>query len=211
MLERLLTRRLERIEGVSRVELQGVDAREIRILLKPDQLAAHGVDIPSIRDLLVRSNFAVSAGKITANGQRLSVRPSGEFKSIEEIRGLIVNESGLRISDIAEVEMRIPDRDYGRHLDRQYAIGVAVSKSTGANMVEVTDKVIEEVEKIGKLPQMSGINIFSLDNQGDAVRESLSDLLSAGALGGLLAILVLYFFLRQATTTLIVTASVPFP
>ena len=210
MLERLLTRRLERIEGVSRVELQGVDAREIRILLKPDQLAAHGVDIPSIRDLLVRSNFAVSAGKITANGQRLSVRPSGEFKSIEEIRGLIVNESGLRISDIAEVEMRIPDRDYGRHLDRQYAIGVAVSKSTGANMVEVTDKVIEEVEKIGKLPQMSGINIFSLDNQGDAVRESLSDLLSAGALGGLLAILVLYFFLRQATTTLIVTASVPF-
>jgi HAE1 family hydrophobic/amphiphilic exporter-1 len=95
-------------------------------------------------------------------------------------------------------------------LDKQYAIGVAISKSTGANMVDVTDRVIEQVEKISELPEMNGIKIFSLDNQGAAVRESLGDLLTAGALGGLLAIFVLYLFLRQVTTTLIVTASVPF-
>jgi len=210
MLDRLLTRRLERIEGVSRVDLQGVDAREIRILLKPDQLAAHSIDIASIRDLLMRSNFAVSAGKITAGEQRFSVRPSGEFESVDEIRNLSVNPAGLRLSDVADIELRTPERNYGRHLDQQYAIGVAVSKSTGANLVDVTDRVIAEIEKIGRLPQMNGINIFSLDNQGDAVRESLGDLLTAGALGGLLAIFVLYLFLRQATTTLIVTASVPF-
>ena len=210
MLNRLLTRRLERIEGVSRVQLQGVDPREIRILLKPDQLAAHGVDIASVRDILARSNFSVSAGKITAGGQRFSVRPSGEFASVDEMRDLSLNASGLRLRDIADVEMRTPDRNYGRHLDQQYAIGVAVSRATGANMVDVTDRVIAEVEKIGKLPQMQGIKIFSLDNQGAAVRESLGDLLSAGALGGLLALIVLYLFLRQVTTTLIVTASVPF-
>ena len=197
MLNRLLTRRLERIEGVSRVQLQGVDPREIRILLKPDQLAAHGVDIASVRDLLARSNFSVSAGKITAGGQRFSVRPSGEFASVDEMRDLSLNASGLRLRDIADVEMRTPDRNYGRHLDQQYAIGVAVSRATGANMVDVTDRVIAEVEKIGKLPQMQGIKIFSLDNQGAAVRESLGDLLSAGALGGLLALIVLYLFLRH--------------
>jgi len=210
MLDRLLKRRLERIEGVSRVDLQGVDPREIRILLKPDQLAAHGIDITAVRDLLMSSNFAVSAGRITAADQRFSVRPSGEFGSVDEIRDLTLNASGLRLGDVADIELLTPDRNYGRHLDRQYAIGVAISKSTGANMVDVTDRVIAEVEKIGELPEMSGINIFSLDNQGEAVRESLGDLLSAGALGGLLAILVLYLFLRQATTTLIVTASVPF-
>ena len=210
MLDRLLTRRLERIEGVSRVDLQGVDPREIRILLKPDQLAAHGVDIASVRDLLINSNFSVSAGKITAADQRFSVRPSGEFKSVDEIRELTLNDRGLRLRDVAEIEMRTPERNYGRHLDRQYAIGVAISRATGANMVDVTDRVIAEVEKIGKLPEMNGINIFALDNQGAAVRESLGDLLSAGALGGLLAIFVLYLFLRQVTTTLIVTASVPF-
>ena len=210
MLDRLLTRRLERIEGVSRVFLQGVDPREIRILLKPDQLAAHGVDIAAIRDLLLGSNFAVSAGKITAGEQRFNVRPSGEFGSINEISRLAINESGLRLGDVADVELRTPERNYGRHLDRQYAIGVAISKSTGSNMVDVTDKVIAEVEKIGRLPEMQGINIFALDNQGESVRESLSDLLNAGALGGLLAIIVLYLFLRQITTTLIVTAAVPF-
>ena len=67
-----------------------------------------------------------------------------------------------------------------------------------------------EVEEIGKLPQMRGINMFPLDNQGDSVRDSLSDLLSAGLFGGLLAIIVLYLFLRQVSTTLIVTAAVPF-
>ncbi len=210
MLDRLLTRRLERIQGVSSVVLQGVDPREIRILLKPDQLAAHAIDIATVRNLLMRSNFAVSAGKITAGEQRFSVRPSGEFTSVDQIRELSINSSGLRLSDVADIELRSPDRNYGRHLDMQYAIGLAVSRSTGANMVDVTDRVIAEVEKIGKLPEMNGINIFSLDNQGDAVRESLGDLLSAGALGGLLAIVVLYLFLRQATTTLIVTASVPF-
>lgn len=210
LLDRLLKRRLERIEGVSRVELQGVDPREIRILLKPDRLLAYGVDIPALRDLLLQSNFAVSAGKITAGEQRLSVRPQGEFDSVETIRNLTINDSGLRLRDIADVELRSPERNYGRHLDRSYAIGVAISKATGSNLVDVTDRVMAEVEKIGQLPQMQGIKIFSLDNQGESVRDSLSDLLNAGLVGGLLAIVVLYLFLRQISTTLIVTASVPF-
>ena len=210
LLDRILKRRLERLEGVSRVELQGVDPREIRILLKPDLLAAYGVDITTVRELLLSSNFAVSAGKITAGGERFSVRPSGEFASVDEIGELTINASGLRLRDVADVDLRTPDRDYGRHLDRDYAIGVAISKTTGSNLVDVTDRVIAEVEKIGELPQMQGINIFSLDNQGDSVRESLGDLLGAGMLGGLLAIIVLYLFLRQVTTTLIVTAAVPF-
>ena len=210
LLDRILKRRLERLEGVSRVELQGVDPREIRILLKPDLLAAYGVDITTVRELLLSSNFAVSAGKITAGGERFSVRPSGEFASVDEIGELTINASGLRLRDVADVDLRTPDRDYGRHLDRDYAIGVAISKTTGSNLVDVTDRVIAEVEKIGELPQMQGINIFSLDNQGDSVRESLGDLLGAGMLGGLLAIVVLYLFLRQVTTTLIVTAAVPF-
>ncbi|MFQ6005739.1 MAG: efflux RND transporter permease subunit, partial [Woeseia sp.] len=71
-------------------------------------------------------------------------------------------------------------------------------------------RVMAEVERIAQLPQMRGINIFDLDNQGDSVRESLADLLHAGMIGALLALLVLYMFLRQVTTTLIVTAAVPF-
>ena len=210
LLDRLLKRRLERLEGVTRVELQGVDPREIRILLRADAVAAYGVDLAALRDLLIGSNFAVSAGRVTTGDQRLSVRPRGEFTSVDEIRNLTINASGLRLGDVADIELRTPERNYGRHLDRVYAIGVAISKATGSNMVDVTDRVITEVEEIGRLPQMKGINIFPLDNQGDSVRESLSDLLNAGLVGGLAAIIVLYLFLRQVTTTLIVMAAVPF-
>jgi len=210
MLDQLLKRRLERLEGVSSVTLYGVDPREIRILLKPDRLAAHGVTIDQVRDVLENSNFAVSAGHITDGRQRLSIRPSGEYQSIGQIRDLVLNAGNLRLRDVADVELRSPDRDYGRHLDRSYAIGVAISKSTGANMVDVTDRVMAEVREIGELPQMQGINIFDLDNMGDSVRKSLSDLLNAGSIGAVLAIIVLYAFLRQMTTTIVVTASVPF-
>jgi HAE1 family hydrophobic/amphiphilic exporter-1 len=210
LLDRLLKRRLERIEGVSQVALEGVDPREIRILLKPDRLAAHGITIDHVRALLEKSNFAVSAGRLTDASQRFSVRPRGEFQSVEQIRNLVLNPDNLRLYDVADVELRSPDRDYGRHLDREYAIGVAVSKSTGANMVDVTDRVMAEIEEISTLPQMQGINIFALDNMGESVRDSLGDLLNAGSIGALLALVVLFIFLRQLTTTIVVTASVPF-
>lgn len=210
LLDRLLKRRIERVEGVSRVELQGVDPKEIRILIDADRMSAHGVDIDQLKQLLERSNFAVSAGRITDNGQRFSVRPRGEFGSVEEIRNLVIDSSNLRLKDVAAVELRSPDREYGRHLNRSYAIGLAVSKATGANMVEVSDRVMQEIEEISKLPQMQGIEIFDLDNQADSVRGSLSDLLNAGLIGALLAVVVLYLFLRHVTTTLIVIAAVPF-
>jgi len=210
MLDRILKRRLERIAGVSKVELHGVEQREVRILLDSDRLAAHGVDIEELQRRLEQSNFAVSAGRITDGTRRFSVRPRGEFKSVEQIRNLVIDDGTLRLGDVASVDLRSPVREYGRHLDGSYAIGVAISKATGANLVEVTDRVMEEVRRIGELPQMQGISIFDLDNQGDSVRESLADLLSAGLVGAILAIVVLYLFLRQLSTTLIVTAAVPF-
>jgi len=210
MLDRILKRRLERIAGVSRVELHGVEQREVRILLDSDRLAAHAVDLGELQRRLEQSNFAVSAGRITDGTRRFSVRPRGEFKSVEQIRKLVIDDGNLRLGDVASVSLRSPEREYGRHLDGSYAIGVAISKATGANLVEVTDRVMEEVRRIGELPQMQGISIFDLDNQGDSVRESLADLLSAGLVGAILAIVVLYLFLRQLATTLIVTTAVPF-
>ncbi len=210
LLDRHLKRRVERLDGVSRVALEGVDPREIRILLDVDRVAAHNIDIRELKSLLEKSNFAVSAGRITDNSQRFSVRPRGEFTSLADIREIVIDNRDLRLGDVATVTTRVPERNYGRHLDRKYAIGLSVFKATGANMVEVNDRVMEEVDKIRKLPQMAGIRMIDLDNQGESVRKSLSDLRNAGLMGAGLAILVLFLFLRQISTTLIVTLAVPF-
>src|SRR5690606_1926679 len=119
-----------------------------------------------------------------------SVRPRGEFASVEDIANIVIDGRGLRLGDVANVELRSPERDYGRRLDGSPAVGIAVSKSTGANMVEVTDRVMAEVAKVSELPQMQGINIMALDNQADNVRESLSDLLKEGLIGALLAVVM---------------------
>ncbi|MFK8030404.1 MAG: efflux RND transporter permease subunit [Gammaproteobacteria bacterium] len=209
MLDQLLKRRIERVEGVSRVELQGVDPSEIRILMDPGRLSAHGVNAGEVRDALRRANFSMSAGTITDNGTRLSVRPQGEFTEIDQFRRFKIGAGDLTLNDVADVELRIPERNYGRHLDQTYAIGMEIFKSTGANIVEVTDRVLAEVDKVRDSPKLRGVKIFELQNQGNDIRDTLSDLIMSGLIGALLAIVVLYMFLRQLATTLIVTLSVP--
>jgi HAE1 family hydrophobic/amphiphilic exporter-1 len=209
LLDRLLKRRIERIEGVSRVELYGVDPREIRILLNADRIAAHGIDINALRSLLQRSNFSVSAGQLTDGSQRFNLRPIGELRSLDDVRNLLVRDN-LRLGEIADVELRIPERNYARHLNRSYAIGLDIYKQPGANLVDVGRRVTAEVEQAGENPQMRGINLFELESQADGVTSSLRELLKAGAIGALLAFGVLYLFLRQAATTMIVVLCVPF-
>jgi HAE1 family hydrophobic/amphiphilic exporter-1 len=209
MLDRNIKRRIERIEGVSKVDMYGVEKKEIRIQLSLDRVIEHGVDIGRLTETLRRSNFMVTAGKITADEQRLVVRPIGEFASIDEIGDVIVGENDLRLRDIAEVSFEKPRLEYGRHLDRKYAIGVDAFKEGGANLVDVTDRIIAEIDEISTLPEMEGISIYYMENLADGVKSSLNEVLKSGLLGGCLAVLVLFFFLRRIVTTLIVALAVP--
>ena len=209
MLNRNLKRRIERIPGVSKVELYGVEKKEIRILLEMDRVISHGVDINSLVQRLERGNFLVTAGKITDNTRRLVVRPVGEYQSVDEIAEIPVAGPNLRLKDIADISYAMPKLDYGRHLNRRYAVGLNVYKESGANLVDVNERIMEELDIIRGLPEMEGINIFYMDNQAEGVVSSLNELLKAGLLGGFLAVLVLYFFLRRFSTTLIVALAVP--
>jgi HAE1 family hydrophobic/amphiphilic exporter-1 len=209
MLNRNIKRRIERIEGVSKVDLYGVEKKEIKIKLSADRIIEHGVDIGRLSQTLRRSNFLVTAGKITDHNQRLVVRPVGEFQSFEEIGQVVVGEHGLRLSDIATITYEKPEQNYGRHLNQKYAIGLNVFKEGGANLVEVTDKIVEEIEIIKEIPEMEGIQIYYMDNLAEGVTSSLNEVLKAGLIGGSLAILILFFFLRRVVTTFIVALAVP--
>ncbi len=210
LLNRLLKDRIQRVPGVSHVELYGLEPQEIRIELHADAIAAHHVDLNQLNQVLMRSNFAVSGGSITDGSARLLVQVNGEYKSLDDVRKLRVGDGNLRLGDIADVQYGNPELTYGRHLDRKYAIGLDVFKENGANMVEVGQRVLKEVDDVGRMPEMQGINMFFLDNEADGVKQSLSSVLDAGLLGALFSLVILYYFLRQVTTTLMVTLAVPF-
>jgi len=208
-LELHLKRPLERLDGVARVELAGVEPREVRILVDAGRVAAHGVDLRALRTLLERSNFSVSAGEITERGQRMNVRPIGEFRSIDDVRNLLV-QPNVRLADIAQVELLSPELTIGRHLNHRPAVGLEVYKTTQANIVDVVGRVLDVVNRAQELPQMQGIEIIVIEDQAASIISSLKELRTAGLIGAALAFTVLFLFLRDLRTTLIVALAVPF-
>jgi HAE1 family hydrophobic/amphiphilic exporter-1 len=210
MLNRNLKQRIERIDGVGQVTLYGVEKKEIRIELMNDRIMAYGINLNELATTLQRANFSTSAGKITDAGLRYNVRPMGELTGVEDIENLIIGENNLRVKDIAEVKYVEPIRNYARHLDQKYAIGLDIVKESSANTVATVDRVLAEIDVINTLPEMQGIKIFEMNNQAEGILSSLRELFSAGILGAGLSIFMLYFFLRQFSTTLIVATAVPF-
>jgi HAE1 family hydrophobic/amphiphilic exporter-1 len=144
-------------------------------------------------------------------GLRYTARALGSFESLEAIGNLPINESGLRLSEIAEITYGEPLLTYGQHLDREYAVALSVFKKSTANTVEVVRAVMKVIhEDIDADPLLQGMNVLVFQDQADAITSSITGLQRSGVVGALLAILVLYFFLRRLDSTLIVSFSIPF-
>ncbi|HUS23916.1 MAG TPA: efflux RND transporter permease subunit, partial [Candidatus Binatia bacterium] len=186
MLNRNLKRRLERLPGVAHVELYGVSPKQIRVELAADRVAEHGVDMRSLAEMLQKANFSITAGDLIDSGKRYYVKPEGRFARVDDVADLVISRSGLRLRDIADVRYAQPELTFGRHLNLRNAVGLDVFKETGANLVDVGERVKAEVEAVKHLPEMSGISLISFQDSAHDVKQSLSDLLEAGEIGALL-------------------------
>jgi HAE1 family hydrophobic/amphiphilic exporter-1 len=209
LLDRQLKRPLERLPGVARVTIEGVAPREVQIEIDSDRLSAAGVGLADLYDRLSKANFAASGGLIKDGETRYHVQPIGEWRSIEEIRSLAINDKGLKLSDIADVNVKPGRLTYARHLDQRPAVAVDISKERSANLVEVGRAVMAEVDRIRQQPELRGIQIYALGDQAKGVTESLGQLSQAGLEGTLLSVIVLFFFLRDWPSTLMVSLAIP--
>ncbi|MBH1833643.1 efflux RND transporter permease subunit [Stenotrophomonas maltophilia] len=209
MLDREFKRRIERIPGVARVDITGAPPNEVEIAIDPNRLNAHGLSINELSERLRTLNFSISAGQIDDNGQRVRVQPVGEITDLQEMRDLVINDKGLRLGDIADVRLKPARMNYGRRLDGNPAVGLDIFKERSANLVDVSRAALAEVEAIRAQPSMRDVQIKVIDNQGKAVTSSLLELAEAGAVGLILSVTVLFFFLRHWSSTLMVTLAIP--
>ncbi|HVJ63381.1 MAG TPA: efflux RND transporter permease subunit, partial [Tahibacter sp.] len=209
LLDRKVKRPLERIPGVARVEIQGVSPPELQIELSSDRISATGVSLNELYEKLQKANFSVSAGQILDGQTRYRVQPQGEWKNLDDVRSLVINDRGLKLGDIADVSLKPARLDYMRRLDTRPAIGIDIFKERNANLVEVGKLVNEEVDRIKQSPEMRGIDVYALDDQAHAVTASLSELSEAGIIGTLLSVFVLFYFLRDINSTLMVSLAIP--
>lgn len=209
MLDRLFKRRLERIPGVARVDVIGVEPPEVEVAIDPLRLGAHNVALNELAAKLRAVNFSISAGSIDDAGRRIRVQPVGEIRDIDELRNLVLNEQGLRLSDIADVVLKPQRASFGRRLDGRPAVGIDIQKEADANLVEMASRVLAEMVEIEKEPELKGIKVFVAQDQAKSVQSSISELTQAGLIGCLLSVVVLFYFLRNWPSTLMVALAIP--
>lgn len=208
-IDRTFKRRLERIPGVAKVEIRGAPQNEVEIAVWPDRMTANGISLDALANQLRTVNFSVSAGQIDDGVRRLRVQPKGEIADLDELRNMVLDKRGTRLGDIADVKMKPVEMRYGRRLDGRPAVGIDVFKERDANLVEMTRAVNAELEVIQETPAARDISLRVVEDQGEMVIESLASLAEAGAIGLLLSIIVLFYFLRDWASTLMVTLAIP--
>ncbi len=209
LLDRKIKRPLERLPGVARVEIQGVAPREVQIEISSDRLTAAGVGLNDLYQRLSAANFSTSGGLVKDGDLRYHVQPMGEWRNVEEIGALAINDKGLKLSDVANVTLKPARLGYERHLDLRPAVAIDVYKERSANLVEIGRSVMTEVDNATHSAEMEGIKLIVIQNQAEGVTTSLTQLAQAGLEGTLLSVLVLFFFLRDWPSTLMVSLAIP--
>ena len=207
--DNILRRRLERLEDVAQVDVRGIRTPELQVNLDPTRMRAHRVDVRSLVALLRSSNLNVSAGEVREGSRKLLVRTVGEFASPQEVRELPLNAAGLRLGDVAEVSYTFPRQEQFNFLNGVEALTVSVNKVSGGNLLAVVDRVKREIKEIERLPQAEGLATRIYRDSSVDVRKGLSQLSDAGLIGGGLAILAVFGFVRRFRTTALVAIAIP--
>jgi len=210
MVEQLIKKPIERIDGVANVEIWGAEEKEIQILINQDLVRSYKINLYEVIQKLRSDNFAISSGFVTEGDQKIFVRSLGKFHSLEEIRNLPIRGANLKLGDIARVIYDVPERRWRQLINGKKAVTIGVFKESMANTVELTNAIIEKMEnQIKKDPKLAGFDVEILFNQGSFIEESIDNLQNAAMWGGIFAFAVLYFFLRRFRMTLIVNMAIP--
>jgi HAE1 family hydrophobic/amphiphilic exporter-1 len=203
--------RLERVEGVASVNVYGGVEREIQVEVDPSRLAAHGISIDQLTQLLSVGNMNISAGRLTEGSNELRVRSIGEYRSLEDLENLVImnNQAGtLYLRDVAEVKDGFKEQSQIMRLDGSPGISVVVFKQSDANTVTVSKSVHRALQSLNRnLPQDSGVTV--LFDSAEFINDSISNVLQIGLIGAVLALFILFLFLRNLRSTLIIGLAIP--
>jgi len=209
-LEHKIKKPLERIQGVADVEIGGVSKREISIYLRMADIKKYRVDVGRLFRRLDSANLNVSLGRVRDGAHRFGVLAQNALADLETIRNFPVNDRGLLLRDVADINYSEPLLDYGRHLNGDYAIAVTILKASDANIVETVRAIRAKIDEINQDPALEGIQLLIWHDSAEEITKALSGLLESGFYGSLLAVGVLFLFLRRIGATLVVGFAIPF-
>jgi HAE1 family hydrophobic/amphiphilic exporter-1 len=206
-----LKKRLEPVAGVAAVKVGGGLEDEIDVAIDQHKLARLGIDVNDVITRLRNENVNASGGRIEEGSQRFLVRTLNQFKSLDEMRELLIRIDGgvpIRLKDIAEVNQGHKEREGIVRIDGREAVELAIYKEGDANTVSVADAVKAELARQKeRLP--ADAKLSTIEDQSVFIGHALREVKVDALIGGLLAILVIFFFLGDAWSTFIISLSLP--
>ena len=209
--EEELKKRLEPIAGVAAVKVSGGLEDEIQVDIDQQALARLNLSVGTVIDRLRQENVNISGGRLEEGTQRYLVRTINQFVDLEQMRNLlVVNRDGYSIylRDIATVGQGFKERQAIIRLDGSEAIELAIYKEGDANTVDVADRIKAALKQLeSDLP--ADATLTQVDDQSVFIRQALDEVRSEALLGGVLAILLIFFFLRDGWSTFVIGLSLP--
>ncbi len=210
LMERNLSKQFEQIPGVGTISVQGGIYRQIRVNINRDRLQSYDLSAAQVSQAISQSNVALPGGNVKEGLKDLYVRTQGEYESLDQIRQTVVTTAEgtpIRVEDVADVVDGYEDLSRIAELNGIPVLQLEIQKQSGANTVAVADRVREEVKRINKSRQDVRLTVVS--DQSEFISKSINNVKNAAIWGSLLAILVLYLFLRNGSTTFIIALSIP--
>lgn len=209
-----LKRKLERLEGVAAVVVSGGLEEEIQVEIDERRLTSLGLTMNQVMNRLAQENVNLTGGRLRDGQTDYLVRTINELQRPEEMREIVIDRSQgaiVRLEDIARVYQGTREREVITRIDGREAVEIAVYKEGGTNTVTVASAVLDRVEELEEnLRQIDPqLELTVLTDQSRYIRDSVSAVIETALIGGSLAIVVLFLFLRSAPKTLIIGISIP--
>ena len=206
-----VVRRLERIDGVAKVDAWGVHEKELMIEVDQDRMQARGVSTYELVNVLQKDNFSLAGGYVHEAGKRFFVRSLARYRSLEEIQNVVIRtrNGNVRLREVADVVYDIRERGWHQRINGRPAASIEIKRESGANIVEVCERVVAALEEMEQEPITSQLAFNVFFNQGQFIDESIGNLRNTAAWGGLFAAMILFFYLRAIRMTAIITLAIP--
>jgi len=210
MIEEQVKYRIERVPGVASLDIRGGREREIHVNVSDARLKALNIPLDQVINQIKAQNVDQPAGTIDRGNLEVTVRVLGTYTDLDELRNTVVairRGAPVRLSEIANVVDVWRRERVVVHVDGKPGITLAVNKQSGTNTVSVARGVLAELEKLQEdLPQ---IHLVPIIDTADYIRMAIANVSRSAVYGGVLAVLVLLFFLRNFHSTLIIAVAIP--
>jgi HAE1 family hydrophobic/amphiphilic exporter-1 len=202
--------RLERVKGAASVSVSGGYQNRIEIKTHQEQLTGYGLSLDTLAKIIGAENLNTPGGEVQKGNQDLTIRTTGEFQSVDEIKELLIPLPGggqVRLEDIADVSLTHEDLSAITRINGKQSITITIQKQSGTNTVKVCSDLKAAIQELKKdYPQLAFDPVL---DQSIYINQSISTVANEALLGGLLAIIVVFIFFHNFRTTFITATAIP--